>query len=55
MANISKYGEKWRAQVAKNGVRKSAVWPIQREIGDQLDVIWTALSTGDLTQAQAML
>jgi len=31
MASIQKQGEKWRAQVAKNGIRKSAVWDSKRD------------------------
>jgi integrase len=31
MASIKKLGEKWRAQVARKGVRKSAVWDTKRE------------------------
>lgn len=31
MAYISKHGDRWRAQVAKQGVRKSAVWDTKRE------------------------
>lgn len=31
MASIAKYGDKWRAQVARKGVRKSAVWDTKRE------------------------
>lgn len=31
MAYIAKHGDKWRAQVAKNGVRRTAVWATKRE------------------------
>lgn len=31
MASIQKVGDKWRAQVAKKGVRKSAMWDTKRE------------------------
>jgi integrase len=31
MASITKHGDRWRAQVAKRGVRKSAIWPTKRE------------------------
>lgn len=31
MGSIQKLGEKWRAQVAKKGVRRSAVWDTKRE------------------------
>lgn len=31
MAHISKHGDRWRAQVAKKGIRKSAVWDTKRE------------------------
>lgn len=31
MAYISKHGDKWRAQVAIKGIRRSAVWPTKRE------------------------
>lgn len=31
MASITKHKDQWRAQVAKMGVRKSAVWPTKRE------------------------
>lgn len=31
MAYIHRHGEKWRAQVVKKGIRKSAVWDTQRE------------------------
>lgn len=31
MASIQKQGDKWRAQVARKGVRKSAVWDTKRE------------------------
>jgi integrase len=31
MASIQKTGDKWRAQVARKGVRKSAVWDTKRE------------------------
>jgi hypothetical protein len=31
MAYIAKLGDKWRAQVAKRGVRKTAVWDTKRE------------------------
>jgi site-specific recombinase XerD len=31
MAHISKHGDKWRAQVAKRGIRRSAVWDTKRE------------------------
>jgi hypothetical protein len=31
MAYISKHKDKWRAQVSKDGVRKTAVWPTKRE------------------------
>lgn len=31
MASITKHKDQWRAQVAKLGVRKSAVWPTKRE------------------------
>lgn len=31
MASITKYKDQWRAQVAKKGVRRSAVWPTKRE------------------------
>lgn len=31
MAHISKHGDRWRAQVAKQGIRKSAVWDTKRE------------------------
>lgn len=31
MASIQKIGDKWRAQVARKGVRKSAVWDTKRE------------------------
>lgn len=31
MASIKPHGDQWRAQVARKGVRKSAVWPTKRE------------------------
>lgn len=31
MAYIAKFGDKWRAQVVKRGVRKTAVWATKRE------------------------
>lgn len=31
MASIQKVGDKYRAQVAKSGIRKSAMWPTKRE------------------------
>jgi integrase len=31
MASIKPHGDKWRAQVARKGVRKSAIWPTKRE------------------------
>lgn len=31
MASITKHGDRWRAQVARKGTRKSAIWPTRRE------------------------
>lgn len=31
MASIKPHGDQWRAQIARKGVRKSAVWPTKRE------------------------
>ena len=31
MASIQQVGEKWRAQVARKGQRRSAVWDTRRE------------------------
>lgn len=34
MASITKYGKKWRAQIARSGVRKSKVFPTKQEARD---------------------
>lgn len=48
MASIQKQGEKWRAQVARKGVRKSAVWDTKREAQRWADQIEKEIDAGVL-------
>ncbi|WP_040605140.1 tyrosine-type recombinase/integrase [Sagittula stellata] len=47
MASITKHGKQWRAQVARNGTRRSKVFPTRQEARD-----WAATVEADLTSAK---
>lgn len=46
MASIQKQGKKWRAQVARKGVRKSAVWDTEREARRWADQVEREIDAG---------
>ncbi|MDO9131956.1 hypothetical protein [Hydrogenophaga sp.] len=46
MASIQKVGDKWRAQVAKKGVRKSAMWGTKREAVQWADRVEAEIEAG---------
>lgn len=46
MASIQKQGKKWRAQVARKGVRKSAVWDTEREARRWADQVEKEIDAG---------
>lgn len=48
MAYIAKHKDKWRAQVAKNGVRKTAVWDTKREAVEWAAMVEREIRTGVL-------
>lgn len=48
MASIQKQGQKWRAQVARKGVRRSAVWDTKREAQQWADRIESEIDAGVL-------
>jgi hypothetical protein len=48
MAYIAKFGDKWRAQVAKRGVRKTAVWDTKREAQNWAAKVEAEISGGKL-------
>lgn len=48
MAYIAKHGDKWRAQVAKAGIRKTAVWGTKREASEWAARVEASISTRDL-------
>ena len=49
MAYISKHKDKWRAQVVKAGVRKTAVWPTKREATEWANRIEVEIAKGVIT------
>lgn len=50
MASIQKMGDKWRAQVARKGVRRSAVWDTKREAIQWADRVEREIDAGMLDQ-----
>lgn len=46
MAYIARFKNKWRAQVAKMGVRKTAVWPTKREATEWANRVELEISKG---------
>lgn len=48
MASIKKQGKKWRAQVARKGVRRSAVWDSEREARRWADQVEKEIDAGVL-------
>lgn len=46
MASIKPHGDQWRAQVARKGVRKSAVWPTKREAVAWADRVEAEIDAG---------
>ena len=48
MASIQKQGQKWRAQVARKGVRRSAVWDTKREAQRWADRVESEIDAGML-------
>lgn len=55
MAYIAKHKDKWRAQVAKAGVRKTAVWDTKREAVEWANRIELEISKGKLNKNQKTL
>ncbi|MES1979536.1 MAG: hypothetical protein V4451_15955 [Pseudomonadota bacterium] len=55
MAYIAKFGDKWRAQVAKNGVRKTAVWNTRAEAASWAAKVETEIAGGKLRPAARTL
>ena len=49
MAYIAKYKDKWRAQVVKGGVRKTAVWPTKREATEWANRLEVEIANGVIT------
>ncbi len=49
MAYIARFKDKWRAQVAKQGVRKTAVWPTKREATEWANRVELEISKGVIT------
>lgn len=49
MAHIAKHRDKWRAQVAKQGVRKTAVWPTKREATEWANRVELEIAKGVIT------
>jgi len=46
VAYIAKYKDKWRAQVARDGIRKTAVWPTKREAVDWSNRVESEIAAG---------
>lgn len=46
MAHIHKHGDRWRAQVAKGGVRKTSVWDTKREATEWAARVESEISAG---------
>ena len=55
MAYIAKFGNKWRAQVAKNGVRRTAVWDTKAEANNWAAKVETEIAGGKLRPAARTL
>lgn len=54
MAHISKHGDKWRAQVVKLGVRRTAVWPTKREAATWAARVESEIAAGKLKTEQKL-
>src|SRR5882672_1941406 len=48
MASIQKQGEKWRAQVSRKGIRRSAVWDTKRQAQDWANQVEREIDAGVL-------
>ena len=53
MAHIGKHGDKWRAQIVKQGLRKSAIWDTKRQAQDWANRVETEIAAGVLAVPKA--
>lgn len=49
MAYIAKHGDKWRAQIVKQGLRKSAIWDTKRHAQDWANRVESEIAAGLLS------
>lgn len=54
MAHIAKHGDKWRAQIAKQGVRKSAIWDTRRQAQEWANRVESEIAAGVLKSPGAL-
>jgi len=53
VAHIGKHGDKWRAQIVKQGLRKSAIWDTKRQAQDWANRVETEIAAGVLAVPKA--